>query len=234
MSFAAIYNSPWMYLWVVVLLIAVIIQSLIYMRKAWLHASYLGIHRKDIKKGLTTGITISILPTIPVLLVFLSLIQLLGTPLVWLRLSIIGSAHYEAYAASVAMGCVGEELILNGYTIKGWIMAAWVMTIGGSACIVWSTLAIKPISKMYEKAASLNMKLVGAIGSGCLVGIMAFVSVAYGLGDLNTKGKVFLISFAVGALVVFIYHKWPEQKWLSDYCMAVSMVIAMAAACFIF
>ena len=234
MSYTEICNAPWMFVFVAVLLIAVIVQCVIFMRKAWGHAETLGMERAEIKKGLTTGITISILPTIPVLLVFLSLMQLLGTPLVWLRLSIIGSAHYEAYAASVAVGCVGEELALNGYTVNGWIAAAWVMTIGGSACVIWSTATIKPISRIYQKANSLDMGLVVAVGTGCLVGIMAFVSVAYGLSAMNTKGVVFLISFAVGAAIVLIHHKFPKQKWLADFCMAISMVAAMAAACFIF
>ena len=223
-----------MFIYVGALLIAVIIQCLIFMRRAKKNALELGLTNQDIRKGITTGVSISILPTIPVLLVFLSLVPLLGTPLIWLRLSIIGSAHYEAYAASVAVSAVGEELVLNGYTINGWVAAAWIMTIGGSACVLWSSLAIKPISKMYEKANSIDMGLVLALGTGCLVGIMAFVSVAYGFSAMSTKGVVFLISFAVGAIIVVIYNKLPKLKWLSDYCMAISMIVAMVAACFIF
>jgi hypothetical protein len=234
MSYTQICNAPWMFIYVGALLIAVVIQCLIFMRRAKKNALELGLTNQDIRKGITTGVSISILPTIPVLLVFLSLVPLLGTPLIWLRLSIIGSAHYEAYAASVAVSAVGEELVLNGYTINGWVAAAWIMTIGGSACVLWSSLAIKPISKMYEKANAIDMGLVLSLGTGCLVGIMAFVSVAYGLSAMSTKGVVFLISFAVGALIVFVYNKMPKAKWLSDFCMAISMIVAMVAACLIF
>ncbi len=234
MSYTQICNAPWMFIYVGALLAVVVAQCLVFMRRAKKNALELGLTGTDIRKGLTTGISISILPTIPVLLVFLSLVPLLGTPLIWLRLSIIGSAHYEAYAASVAVSAVGEELVLNGYTINGWVAAAWIMTIGGSACVLWSSLAIKPISKMYEKANSIDMGLVLALGTGCLVGIMAFVSVAYGFSAMSTKGVVFLISFAVGAIIVVIYNKLPKLKWLSDYCMAISMIVAMVAACFIF
>ena len=76
------------------------------------------------KKGLTTGITISIMPTLPVLLVLISLMPLLGVPLPWLRLSIIGSAYYETYAATTALECVGETLKLNDYSAIGWVAAA--------------------------------------------------------------------------------------------------------------
>ena len=57
-------------------------------------------------------------------LVLLSLMPLLGTPLPWLRLSIIGSAYYETYAASTALECVGETLQVNGYSVVGWVAAA--------------------------------------------------------------------------------------------------------------
>ena len=166
MSYSDICNAPWMYIWVGVLLIAVIVQCLIFMKKAWTRARGLGLSNQQIRKGLTTGVTLSIVPTLPVLVVFLSLMPLLGAPLPWLRLSVIGSAYYETYAATTALECVGESLTVNGYSAVGWIAAAWVMTVGGSACILWSTIMIKPISSLYNKAEKIDMGLVLAIGQG--------------------------------------------------------------------
>ena len=234
MLYSDICNSPWMYAWVMVLLALAMAQSLVFMRKAWKHGREIGFTSQELRNGLRTGITVSILPTLPVLLVFISLVQLLGTPLTWLRLSIIGSAHYEAYAASLAVESMGEQLVLNGYSINGWTAAAWVMTIGGSVYVLGAIIGIKPVSKLYNKAEQIDLGLVAALGTGCLTGIMGFVSVAYGFAAMDTKGIVFLISFAVGALIVFIHHKCPKNKWLMDFCMSISMVIAMVAACFIF
>lgn len=234
MVYTEICNAAWMILYVGALLLAVILQCLIFMKKAWKHGLEIGLNNNQIKKGLTTGISISIMPTLPVLLVLFSLMPLLGTPLPWLRLSIIGSAYYETYAASTALECVGESLQLNGYTANGWVAAAWVMTIGGSACVLWSSLAIKPISMIYEKAEKIDMKLVLTIGSGCLAGVMAYVSVSYGFSAMSTKGVVFCISFAVGAILVILHNKMPKAKWMTDYLMTISMLIAMTAACFIF
>ena len=101
---------------------------------------------------------------------------------------------------------------LNEYSAVGWVAAAWVMTIGGSACVLWSSLAIKPISMLYEKAEKIDMKLVLSIGAGCLAGVMAYVSVSYGFSAMSTKGVVFCISFAVGALLVWIHNKKTEGQ----------------------
>lgn len=234
MVYTEICNAIWMFLWVGALLLAVILQCVVFMKKAWAHGREIGLAPEQMKKGLTTGISVSIMPTLPVLLVLLSLMPLLGIPLPWLRLSIIGSAYYETYAASTALGCLGETLTLNGYSAEGWVAAAWVMTIGGSACVLWSSLAIKPISMIYEKAEKIDMRLVLSIGSGCLAGVMAYVSVSYGFSDMSTKGIVFSISFAVGALLVYIHNRKPKAKWLLDYLMTISMFVAMVASCFIF
>lgn len=228
------YNSPIFFIWVGVLLLLVIAQCSVWMKKAWTRGKALGLEGRQMMKAVRTGILISILPTIPVLIVFLSLAQLLGIPLPWLRLSIIGSASYESYAATTALQCVGEEMTVNGFTQLGWIAAAWVMTVGGSISVLWSILAIRPISLAYAKAEAVDVGLVMAIGSGCLLGIMAYVSVTNGWGAMSTKGVVFTISFACGALLKLIQSKCKGAKWLSDYLMAISMLVAMVAACIIF
>ena len=51
---------------------------------------------------------------------------------------------------------------------------------------------------------------------------------------MSTNGVVFLISFAVGALLVLLYNKREKLKWLGDYVMAISMLVGMVAACLIF
>lgn len=228
------YNSWIFFVWVGALLLLVIAQCLIWMKKAWKRAKDLGMQDKQMKKAITTGVLISILPTIPVLIVFLSLSQLLGIPLPWLRLSVIGSASYESYAATTALQCLGEELTLNGFTTNGWVAAAWVMTIGGSASVLWSILAVRPISLAYKKAEKVDVGLVMAIGTGCLIGIMAYASVVNGWGAMSTKGIVFSVSFICGAVLKLIQARVKGARWLSDYLMAISMLVAMVAACVIF
>ena len=53
MVYTEICNAVWMYLWVGALLLAVILQCLVFMKKAWKHALELGLRPEQIKKGLT-------------------------------------------------------------------------------------------------------------------------------------------------------------------------------------
>ncbi len=231
MSYTKICNAPWLYIFVVIILLGCLAQTLIMMKKAWSHAKELGLNNAQIRKGLTNGIVVSIIPTLPVIIVFLSLVPLLGAPLPWLRLSVIGSATFESMASSIGVSSVGEELVVGGYTIAGWIAACWCMSIGGSTNIVWSTLMIKPISKLYGAAEKFNIKLILTIGTGCLMGIMAYATVAFGLGSISDKGIVFGSSFILGAVMVALSRKFPEKKWINDFLMAVCMIFGMVVAC---
>lgn len=230
-----VFNEFWIYAVVFVIIFFVLLQCVIYMRKAWHRALGLGITNAQLKETLRTGIAISIMPTLPVLIVFLALTPLLGSPLPWLRLSVIGSAQYESYAANIALQSVGEDLIPGMVSIKGWITAVWVMTVGGSACVLWSSLAIKPVSMMYEKLEEkMDKRFINALGGGALAGTMAFVTVAFGLSAISTKGVVFGLSFLCGALLVAFQKKFPTIKWINEYLMTISMLAAMIGACLIF
>ena len=233
MSYTEICNASWMYIFVAVILVGCLLQTIIMMRKAWKHAQELGLENSQIRKGLTNGIIVSIMPTIPVMIVFLSLVNLLGAPLPWLRLSVIGSATFESLAASLGVTAVGETLTVGGYTINGWIAACWCMSIGGSSALVWSILATKPISKIYGKAEKFNIKLVLAIGTGCLIGNMAYATVAFGLDSISDKGIVFMSSFIMGTILVILNKKFPKQRWINDFLMAICMIGGMIVACLV-
>lgn len=232
MSYTEICNLPWLYLFVGAILILVLAQSVIMMAKAWKHARELGIADQMIRKGLINGIIVSIMPTIPVIIVLLSLIPLLGGPLPWLRLSVIGSATFESMAATLGVESVGEVLQVGGYTIAGWIGACWCMALGGSLPLLESILFIKPISMLYGQAEKINMKLVLTIGTGCMCGVLAYSAVNFGLSAMSTKGIVFLSSFALGAVLTMLNKKW-KLTWMNDFLMAICMLFGMVLACLI-
>ncbi|MDR1482802.1 MAG: DUF5058 family protein [Synergistaceae bacterium] len=229
-KYAEIANSLWMYAFVTVIIVCVTAQSLIFMSRAWSRARDLGLTDEQIKKGLVTGVSISIMPTLPVLIVFISLIPLMGVPLPWLRLTVIGSAMYETFAASVGVKAVGEELAVNGYSAYAWTSAAWTMAVGGCACVIWSIFATKPIATIYDRVAKFDVGLVLAVGTGCLAAVMANVSTSYGFSN-RSRCVVFMASFAASVAIMQLHKKLPQQRWLTDFNMAISMIVGMIIAC---
>lgn len=235
MNITEISNAVWMYIFVGAILVLILMQNFIMMRKAWKHAREdLGLSNAQIRKGLTNGIIVSIAPTIPVIIVMLTLIPLLGGPLPWLRLSVIGSATIESVAASLGVESVGEALTIGGFTIAGWVAACWVMSLANSTSLVWSILAIRPISKMYNAASKFDIKLVLTIGFGCLAGVMAYSTIAWGFTSMSTNGIIFFSSFGLSAILSFVQKKMPKQKWIGDFQMAICMLFGMVLACILF
>ena len=234
MSYTEICNQPWMYLFVAFVLLCLVVQNIVMMWKAWKHARQdLGFTNRQIREGLVNGVLVSIVPTIPVIVVLLTMIPLLGAPLPWLRLSVIGSPMFESLAANTGLQAVGETLTIGGYTTVGWTAACWCMSIGGSVAVVWSLIATKPIEKLFSSAEKFNLKLALVLGSGCMMGVMSYTAISFGLGDLTGKFKIWLPCFIFGAFLVFLAKKFPKQKWINDYHMTICMLAGMVLAGFI-
>ena len=234
LSYTEICNSPWMYVFVALLILACCLHSFIFAKHAWKHGLEIGLTKRELRQPLTTGIAISIFPTIPVVITMIGLIPLLGAPLPWLRLSVIGGAAAEAMSGNAGVEAVGEVLEVGGYSVKGWIAAAYVMCFAQTTAVIFNVIFTKPISKLYEGGKTADTRLPLAIGTGCLLGVMGYATINFGLGAINTKGVIFGVSFLVGALMVVLAKKMPKQTWVKDALMAVAMVIAMLVAVIIF
>ena len=234
MSYTEICNAPWMFVFVFIIIAGCCLQSFIMAKKAWQHGRDIGLSEEEIKKPLTTGIFISIFPTIPVLITMIALIPLLGAPLPWLRLSVIGGAAAEAMSANAGVEAVGETLEVGQYSALGWIAAAYVMCFSQTCAVIFSIIFNKPISKLYEGGKTVDARLPITVGTGCLLGIMGYATVNFGIGAISTKGVIFAVSFVVGAVMVYFGNKMPAKKWLKDSLMAVAMLAGMVIACMIF
>ena len=234
MSYTEICNAPWMYIYVGLLIFACCLHSFIFARRAWRHGLDIGLTSAELRKPLTTGIGISVFPTIPVVITMIGLIPLLGTPLPWLRLSVIGGAAAEAMSATAGVEAVGEVLEVGGYSVKGWIAAAYVMCFAQTTAVIFNVIFTKPISKLYAGGKTVDTRLPMTIGTGCLLGVMGYATINFGLSAISTKGLVFGVSFLVGAAMVVLAKKLPEQKWMKDSLMAVAMVVAMVVAVIVF
>ena len=117
-------NAGWMFALAAVIILSILVQNFIMMRKAWRHAKDdLKLDNTQIRKGLINGILVSIVPTIPVIVVLLTLVPTLGSPLPWLRLSVIGSAMGESIAADAGATAVGETIGIGSLTMVGWVAA---------------------------------------------------------------------------------------------------------------
>ena len=108
-------NSGFMYVVVAIVIAFVILQSVVFLAKAWKRGLQLGMEKKALLKTVSTSAIFSIAPAVAILLGVIALSKALGFPLPWLRLTVIGSLTYETTAAAAAL-CV--VIVLTSAAVK--------------------------------------------------------------------------------------------------------------------
>lgn len=226
-------NQGWLYVVVALILLVVLGQTLLFMRKAWKRAIELGVKPELARKSIMVGFGVSIMPTVAVLVVLFTLIPLLGGPLAWYRLSVIGSATFETMASQWAVTGVGEEFVIGGFSINAWVAAAWVCTIAGISNIIWMAFACKPCDLAFNKmTGKVDMKWINILGICAIMGIMGYLAVTETTNP--QKRSIFLVSFVCSFLITQLIKHVPPLKKLKDWNLSISLIVGMFAACLMY
>ena len=104
-------NSGPMYLICGSIVAFVAIVCIIFLVRAYKAGKELGMDTTKMKRTIISSATFSLLPSIGILLGVIALSGSLGTPLPWLRLSVIGALHYETQIAQAAAEQTGMSTL---------------------------------------------------------------------------------------------------------------------------
>ncbi len=221
--------------------IFLLLQSSLFLRKAWNRGIESGMDKAKLKGAMRQSMVFSIVPSIPILISLVAMAPVLGIYFPWIRLSIIGSAVYELIAADVGAKSMGVSgLGGEGYTAAVFANSMWIMTLG----IVWGLVVVLfflnriqgIISKAKDRDASWIPILIAALFAGMLSVFLgdtiaaSLVAMLPGsTGPVGLGLPVLLIS--AGAMVIFglLINRF-KINWLRDFALSFSMIIAMASA----
>ena len=158
------------------------------------------------------------------------MMPILGIPLPWIRLSVIGSASYELVAAESAAKGLGYATLAEAATgdAGAFSAIAIVMTVG----IIWGLI----FSTFYQKKLQTTMSTIrdkdttwAVIMVDCLfVGLAA----AFG-GQMIATGGVTLLTLVTSMAFMAgltALSKLPGLKWMESFAMSLAMVGAMGMA----
>lgn len=227
MDYLKIANSSLAFILTSVILIAVLIQTFIFIRMGWKRALKLGLEKSTLIKAVKSGASVTVIPSLPIIISLIMLIPLLGVPVPWLRLSVIGSPMFEMFAADLGAKAAGAAgLGGEGFNSGAFISAAWVMTLGGCSSLAFCLIFLKPISMGYEKAKKRNPAWMIMFGTAALVGIMATNFVNY-VGVDVIPSVVTILGFGGVILCNKLAKKY---KFLKDYALTIGMLSGMIAA----
>ena len=240
-------NSPVMYMICGAIILFVVIVSIIFMVRAYRAGLAIGMDKTKMKRAVTSSATFVILPSIGILLGVIALSGSLGTPLPWLRLSVIGALHYETQVAEAAAEQVGISLSASQMTPKAFVTIALLM----SVCIMWGMVLSVFFTKKYSKKLLVKKDDSGETKKEKKGGLMGFADMAMTamfiglvsayigsyIGEIFSSGDWLPLAVAaVGAICMAVFILIKEKKnadWIDGFSIAGSMLIAMAAAVFL-
>ena len=139
-------NSWWMYLLGIVVVIFILAGCVFYILKSYKDAKRIGMDTKVLNKTIFNSVVFTILPSISILIGVIALSGVVGVPLPWIRLTVIGALHYEV----TAIGAAGYgSVTLASLEAQQLVTIAFVMTLGVLIGPLFCLFGLK----FYEKKA---------------------------------------------------------------------------------
>lgn len=226
-------NHPLLFILAGIAVFAVVLQSVVFLRKAWKRALELGYSKSRLKAVATTAAIFSIAPAVAIGIGIITLSGTLGLPLPWLRLSVVGAIVYELSAAGTAASAVGATLG-DALTAQQFSTIAWTMTIGITTGLFLIPAFCKKTLDKVESVGEKDDKWGDLFINAIFFGLIAtFVGQGLSGVTVNAAGRVTALVLVISALVMCVCGVLRNKlgwKWLNDYALPICMVIAMASA----
>ena len=230
-------NAPAIYAIVAAAIALVVAMCVFFMVRSWKAGIAVGMDRAVLRKAVISSATFTLLPAVSVLLGVVALSGSLGIPLPWLRLSVIGNLQYEVNVAQIAATSVGlSGLKITEMTAEAFVTIALVMTAGilGGALLCLFTLRAyanrlggKGAHQAQGKKSFGDWAMIAMFVGMCAAYIGSYVGSA-------AQGSFLPLFTALTAAAAMAVCEWLERRknlrWLENFDLAASMLIAMAAA----
>ena len=238
-------NSPWMFVIYGIVAVFILTQSIFYLVKSLRRAKAINMDMNKIKKVISSSALFSILPSIGIFVGLVTLIGALGIALPAIRLSVIGALQYETQVADTVANLFtnsseGMKILIGNIEGSTFVTIAAVMTVS----IIWGPVFCLFFYRKFQPkmtlAASNNSKMGAVIYGAVFVGmVLAYITVAIGQvsGAPTNIGSYYnLISVTIAAGMMFIFDilitKY-NQRWLENFSLAISMIVAMGVVALI-
>lgn len=229
-DYLSIANSNWVLLIVSVPILIVVVQAILFLRISLKEASKQMIPKETVQKVITNSAVFSIIPSLPILISLAVMMPVLGKFIPWLRLSVMGSAAYESFAADLTIKAFGLTGLgdLN-LTPNIFVSVIWVMTLVIMVGPILNIFVLKSYDRKLSKFRKTGGFMIVAVGA-MFIGMLSMLAVPV---LLNYKQPVAIITAVVaGASVILLdwIAKKTGKKAIGEFSFPLSMVIGMAAA----
>lgn len=223
----AIANSTTVWLLCGVTVIVSLIQTLLFTRMANNMAKEAQIGPEVTKTAFRVGLISAIGPAIGVFIVMVGLMATIGSPMAWLRLSIIGAAATELTSATLAARAAGSDLGAANFTITVMAVTWFAMALNGSGWLLSTGLLSTQLEKLREKVGGGDVKWLAALSGAASLGVFGYLNHSF----IRAGGGSMLAVFGGALGMVFLAKVvLPKCPKLAEYALGIAMLFGMACA----
>lgn len=221
----------------VAIIIVVLIQSVIYVRLSFKVAGEVDYPISKCKEAFKVGMVSAIGPSIAVFIVMVGMMSVVGTPITWLRLSIIGAAPTELTAATVGAQAAGVEFGSPEYDLYALSTSFWTMAINGTGWLLLTALFTHKLEDIRLKVGGGNAKWLGVLSIAAAVGCFGYLNANTAIAAIRAferqapgaLGPIYALITGMISMVI-VSKISQKQAWLREYTLGVAMLCGMFVA----
>lgn len=223
-------QSPLLYGLVMAGLGFVALLCIVFYRKTYNRALELGFSKETLKAIQKNTISLTIVPSISIVIGLITLSTVIGTPWAWFRLSVVGAVTYELIAAQMATTALGFTEMTAAMASDGATFGAvmFVMSMGIIAGIIINAFIGKKLTTSMASAGGKKGGF-GPIMNGCfmlaLMGVMLPFQAFNGMAYIMVMLTSMCITLGIGVIM-----KKTGWKWLGEFSLAFTLILGMASA----
>ena len=218
-------NDPMLWLMAAPGIGIVALQAVLFSKKAFNAGKYASLTRSEAWKAFKVGAISAIGPAVAVFIVMLGMMSVVGAPITWMRLAMIGAAPTELTAATMGAQAMGVEFGGPGYGVTEYAASVWTMSLNGIGWLLFCGLFTHKLTGIRDKVSKGDDRLTVEIGGAAMLGAFAYL-----VGGHLVAGGGRLVAAVVSGLamigLVYIAKRVPR---LLEYNLGIAMVIGMIA-----
>lgn len=227
-------NSPAIWALAAIAVIGIVVQVILFLRLAYgvSKKGLVNLDQKHCNRALRAGIVTAVGPAFGVFIVMIGLIAVLGGPMAWLRLSVIGGASTELTAAKVGVAAAGGD-ITHALSMMELSTAWWTMTINACGWLVVTLIFASRMEKLRHKIGGGDSRWMEIFSSAATLGIFGAFNSEYLVESVRAAeidyGTIAAVVFAAAGMWGLMTLS-KKLVWLKEYCLGLAMLIGLIGA----
>jgi hypothetical protein len=201
---------------------------MLFVRLSFKEADVIGYPRKKLKTAILNGAVTAIGPALASVAIMISIMAVLGGPITWQRLAIIGAPQTELTAATIGAQALGFDMLGGaGFTLQGVAIALLIMTINGCGWLIMVTIFTPKLDTLRIKLSGGDMTWLMLLSAAASIGLFGnFSAIRLVMGTDHMVGVI--TAFATQFIIDRYFA--PKYEWIKGYAITIALIIGITCA----